>query len=135
MICFVLGIRVPGGRGDVRSFLRLSRRFLFWLFLRDNALKGGEAVMVFVVVWKREKLSPHEGKKDGGGMGVWPGKRTWCHHRSVPTTPPEVLDSLSSADSRRVAKEARSRGLSPHRDPSLLSALKQGLYCPGLKCP
>ena len=31
-----------------------------------------------------EALPTHEeGKKEGGGLGVWPGKRTWCNHRAA----------------------------------------------------
>ena len=37
--------------------------------------------MVFVVV-VGGKNPTHEGKKDGGVMGVWPGKGTWCNRRA-----------------------------------------------------
>ena len=75
MICFVLGIRVPGGRGDVRSFLRLQT-LSFPAFPQRQRLGGREVVMVFAVVEAGEALPTRReetwwGSRPGYGRLAW----------------------------------------------------------------
>ena len=90
----VLALSLPVGTADLATVARHAESKTEWRY----------CVSYGVVLWKsgcgrERKACPqaYEEKKDGGGLGVWPGKRTWCNRRA--TLP---RDSNSS---RKVAVE------------------------------